>query len=448
MPRHLVPLLCAALAACPRPTPPLSEVPSRARDTDPQGFFAQPAGLADDFPEESADAEKIRRVFETARAAGSRYLRFAIGWDGVEAAPGAYDWSLWDLVFRAAADAGVTPLPYVCYTPRWLNPDPKDYWRKPPRDPAWFGTFMETISRRYRAPSWELWNEPDNDFYWLGTTDEFVALVRAGAEGVRHGDPRAKIVLGGMSKGRSAFLEQTLRATASSIDVVNLHGYLETWDERRAEDYPRYIGEVAALVAQLAPRADLWLAEFGYSDWRSPDGRPSQWSYAVDSWEHTSAFQGVALLRAHALALGTGVLSLTAWYRVDDLPPSETVIGDENNKHLGVLDVRGDRKPAFTALRLWNRLLSGPVRPMNAEASGAIVRAFERKEGGTVVLAWLPSARRGDPARPSDAIVPIRLARDSGDVEVYDPVSGERAGIATLSRVHLRADSVFVGLAR
>jgi hypothetical protein len=251
-----------------------------------------------------------------------------------------------------------------------------------------------------------------------------------------------------MSKGRSPFLERTLRATARLIDVVNLHGYLETWDERRAEEYPRYIGDVAALVAELAPRADLWLAEFGYSDWRRPDGRPSEWSYAVDQWEHTPAFQGVALLRAHALALGTSVLSLTTWYRIDDLPPSEGVIGDENNKHLGVLDLRGARKPAFAALTLWNRLLSDPVRPVRAEAAGAMVRAFERRAGGIVVLAWLPSARRGDPARPDDAIVSVKLSRDAGEVEVYDPVTGERAGTATLSRIRLKTDSIFVGVAR
>jgi hypothetical protein len=447
MARRCALLLCLALA-CPRPTPTANELPSRARDTDAQGFYAQPAALAEDFPEETSGPGKVRRDFTAAQTAGARYLRFAVGWDGVESAPGKYDWRLWDIVFRIAAETGITPLPYICYTPKWLNADPKDYWRTPPDDPARFGAFMEAISRRYAAPSWELWNEPDNQLYWLGSAAQFAALVRAGAAGIRRGDPRAKIVLGGMSKGRSPFLEATLRETADVVDVVNLHGYLETWDERRAEDYPRFLAEVADLVRELAPRADLWLAEFGYSDWRRPDGRPSEWSYAVNEWEHTPAFQGVALLRAHALALGTGVLSLTAWYRIDDLPPSERVIGDENNKHLGILDVEGRRKPAFTALRLWNRLLADPVRPARADAPGAVVRAFEKRSGETVVLAWLPSARkRGTPA-PKDAIVSVRLERPTAVADVYDPATGEPAGTATLSRVHLRGDSIFVAVAR
>jgi hypothetical protein len=251
-----------------------------------------------------------------------------------------------------------------------------------------------------------------------------------------------------MSKGRSPFLEEALGATADVVDVVNLHGYLETWDERRAEDYPRYIGEVADLVREVAPRADLWLAEFGYSDWRRSDGRPSEWWHAVNPWEHTPAFQGIALLRAHALALGTAVLSLTTWYRVDDLPPSESLIGDENNRHLGVLDVNGRPKPAFAALKLWNRLLADPVRPARADAPPGVARAFEKRSGEVVVLAWLPSARKGEPPPATDAIVSVHLARPATVADVYDPATGERAGTATLSRVHLRGDSIFVGVTR
>ncbi|MGE5049684.1 MAG: beta-galactosidase, partial [Deltaproteobacteria bacterium] len=316
-------LLVALLAACPRPIAPAVErpttpaversqapavhLPSRARDTDARGFYAEPAGLEDDFPAEGTAPDRIRRDFETARAAGARYLRFAVGWDSAEPAAGRYDWRLLDQAFQAARESGVIPLPYVCATPKWLSADPKDYRRKPPDDPKRFGEFMEAVSRRYGAPSWELWNEPDDEQSWLGSPEQFAALVRSGAEGVHRGDPRARVVLGGMAKGRTAFLDQTLRATADVIDVVNLHG--EPPDARRAEEYPRSIGEVADAVRKLAPRADLWLAGFG-----SSDRRPAEASSAV------KPDQAVALLRAHALALGTGLLSLTTWCRVEDLP--------------------------------------------------------------------------------------------------------------------------------
>jgi hypothetical protein len=229
------------------------------------------------------------------------------------------------------------------------------------------------------------------------------------------------------------------------VDVISIHGYLETWDARRAEEYPAFIGAAAALVRETAPRDDLWMAEFGYADWRRTDGRPSEWSYAVKPFEHTADFQAVALLRAHALALGTSVLSLTTWYRVDDLAAGESVIGDDNNKHLGILDVRGGPKPAFAALRLWNQLLDEPVRTIDARAEGApdaVVRAFEKRSGEVIVLAWVRSAREGENV-PDVATVALRLPRTYRSAESLDPRTGASSPEdPALTRVQLRADSV------
>ena len=113
-----------------------------------------------------------------------------------------------------------------------------------------------------------------------------------------------------------------------------------------------------------------------------------------------------------------------------------------------MLDAAGRRKPAFFALALWNRLLGGPVHAIPAQAPGAVVRAFETPSGERVVLAWLPSARKGEAAPPDEAVVRIQLARPADKVEVYDPATGERAGTGSLSSVRLRGDSIFVAVAR
>jgi hypothetical protein len=382
----------------------------------------------------------------------------------VESQPGIYDWSVWDLLFKLLGDANIIPLPYVCYTPRWLHPeDPKDYWRQP-AEPARFASFMASAVTRYRdqARSWELWNEPDNDYYWLGTVEQYAGLVKAGAEAVRRADPSARVVLGGMSKGRSPFLEELLRrfGVGSEVDVVNLHGYLETWAPGRAEEYPARIEAVAQLVQERAPRADLWLAEFGYSDWREPGGRPSRWSYAVHDYEHTAAFQAVALFRAHVLALASQRVSLTAWYRIDDLPSKEAVIGDDNNKHLGIVDVQGKPKPAFHALRLYQDLFVRPVRSADVQVTrggpDAVVHVFEVVSGELIVAAWLRSSpQSGNPGgRARDAreeTVSVRLPVGPGgeltafDVETGQPIrTGASLDGELLTNVRLRGGSIFV----
>jgi len=473
--RRLAAALALVLACARAPVPPpasgtktapaANPLPSRQRDQGPDGFFLQPAGLADDYPEESAPVEKMKRDLATMRAVGAQQLRFAVGWDSIETEPGKYDWKVWDALFALVREAGVTPLPYVCYTPRWLTPaDPKDFWRRP-ADPGRFARFMSALVQRYRgqAPSWELWNEPDNDYYWLGTVEEFAKLVEAGARSVRAADPAARVVLGGMSKGRSPFLEELLGRyqVGRSVDVISLHGYLETWDSGRSEEYPARIEAVARLARETAPQADLWLAEFGYSNWRMPDGRPSQWSYAVHGYEHTDRFQAVALFRAHVLALATQRLSLTTWYRIDDLPPAEGVIGDDNNKHLGIVDEQGRPKPAFHALRLYEQLLARPVRLADARAQvyaggQTIVHVFEARSGDVVVAAWLRSAvGGGDPGGraddPREDAVAVRLPVGPGaeltafDVTTGDPVRTDAVlDGSLLSGIHLRGDSIFV----
>jgi len=473
-PMRAVAAALALVLACARaPLPPAAIVappgvgplPSRQRDQGADGFFRRPAGLADDYPQDSGPAEKMKRYLEVVRKVSARHLRFAVGWDSTEVEPGKYDWSEWDALFGLLRETGITPLPYVCYTPRWLTPsDPKDFWRRP-ADPARFARFVSALVERYRgqAPSWELWNEPDNEFYWLGTAEQFARLVEAGARSVRAADPAARVVLGGMSKGRSPFLEELLGThhVGRLVDVISMHGYLETWDPGRAEEYPARIEAVARLARETAPQADLWMAEFGYGDWRMPDGRPSQWSAAVHGYEHTARFQAVALFRAHVLALATQRLSLTTWYRIDDLPAAEGVIGDENNKHLGIVDVQGRPKPAFHALRLYERLLARPVRLADTRSqihagTQSIVHVFEARGGDVIVAAWLRSAPpAGDPGGraedPREDTVAVRLPVAPGaELTAFDVTTGEPIRTdalldgALLSGIHLRGDSVFV----
>ena len=103
------------------------------------------------------------------------------------------------------------------------------------------------------------------------------------------------------------------------------------------------------------------------------------------------------------LALASQRLSLTAWYRVDDLPAGETVIGDENNKHLGIVDARGNPKPAFHAFRLFRELFGERLRLADSQVQvragpEAIVHVFEAESGDLLVAAWLRSSpQSGNP---------------------------------------------------
>jgi hypothetical protein len=273
---------------------------------------------------------------------------------------------------------------------------------------------MHQIVSRYRGKisSWELWNEPDIENYWLGTPEQFAEMIEKAVPEVRSADPNARIVLGGMARGGGPFFAEIMRKyrIGDAVDAINLHGYLETWDSDRAESYPDRIQKMRDLIIQTTNAGatkDLWMAEFGYSDYRYSPREASEWGIdIVYRYEHTPSFQAAALWRAHVLALATHQLSLTTWYRINDLPSSSRVIGDNNNKHLGLLDVSGHRKAAFYAFKLFSHLLGMPVRSIQSELkieapenSQSVARAFERRDGSVVITSWL---RSSEPAEVAD----------------------------------------------
>jgi polysaccharide biosynthesis protein PslG len=210
---------------------------------------------------------------------------------------------------------------------------------------------MDVIVRRYRdrIHSWELWNEPDNAAYWLGTAAQFAALVRAGSAAVRAADPRARVVLGGIA-GELDFLGKLFRDEhiAPAIDVVNIHSYFETWHPNAIEQLPDYIDGATAIVHESGSPAPLWMAETGYST-VGDHAEISSVYHTHYRGEHSEGAQAAALTRTIFTVLGTGRVSLIAWYRINDLPTAENVIGDDNNRHLGVRRLDGAPKPALAA---------------------------------------------------------------------------------------------------
>ena len=413
---RVVILACAGLmlAGC-RGAQRRQEAAARAEAEAPDGFRVLELGLCEDYPEETRTIDEAMRDLLLARDAGLTHLRVSIGWDGVEPADDQFDWAFWDgFIPLAVEEYGITLIPYVCYTPDWAadvvgGEDPA--MTRPPRDMAEFEEFMREAAGRYAMwiDSWEIWNEPDNPAYWTGTEEEFGALVGAGARAVRAADPDAVVVLGGIAWDLSylgALLDDA--ELVGAIDVVNLHNYFETWSPEPLEAITPYVLRAAELVRRYGDGERLWMAEVGYSTFRR-GGYVSDQYVAAFPYEHTPEYQAVHLLRTLTLLAASGEIDLVAWYEIADLPSGEQVIGDVNNRHLGVVDVDRNPKPALAALALGQDLFAEqPVRCIDGEVlveraldSDAEVHAFEREDGSVLVLAWLRTAGPDVDGRPT-----------------------------------------------
>ena len=409
-----------------------------------KSFHQITIGLCEDYPEESRSLEAARRDLLLLKTNNIRVLRIAFGWDAMEPERGKYDWSFWDDFVQTAAESGVQLIPYICYTPKWASSDQgTNFWRAPPKNPEVFKNFVSKIVSRYKSSihSWEIWNEPDNPAYWSGTVEDFAKLLKAGSEGVRESDRTAKVVSGGIAWNLD-FLRQLFEEHGISpfIDIVNIHNYNETWAAEPLENIYDIIKRAKKIIAAQKGKQSIWFAEVGYSDYRK--GKfVSEIYEAQFPFEHTAEYQGVSIGRAISVAAATEAVPLLAWYRIHDLAQRQDIIGDVNNRHLGVLNLNQLPKPALSALTFFHFLFQGPVRCLDGEvrstqliASDIELHFFEKKEGEVFAVAWLRPL--SDRALSRDELFGLAIPFPVGPIATFFNHEGERIKDERLRQEH------------
>jgi polysaccharide biosynthesis protein PslG len=415
----------------------------------PQGeeYHHTVIGLCEDYPEESTTPAIIRGDMELLKRSGIKLLRISFGWDGIETSKGKYNWLFWDEYVRTAVDEyGITLIPYICYTPLWNSTgDTSNCWNHTPVDYQAFGDFVTALVTRYkdRIKTWELWNEPDIKEYWSGTAEDLARLTKIGAQAVRAADPTAKVVLAGLAH-RVEFTKALFRDYGISpyVDIVNCHSYFETWSGDPLEQVTDYVNAIADVIARYGDGQSMWMAEVGYSTVRRAHGVISDSYTATYEYEHTPAFQAVAMWRTLTLLLATQKIAAVAWYELKDLPPMDKVIGDDNNRHLGVALVDYTPKPAERALSFFNGFFARKVKCIDNETeisrtvgSESVVHAFRMDDGSVTLVSWLRTVSKGKAVRDADGTgkdlrqesITVSLPmKHMSSAAVYDEVGTER----------------------
>jgi hypothetical protein len=187
------------------------------------------------------------------------------------------------------------------------------------------------------------------------------------------------------------------------------------------------------------------MAEVGYSNFRR-NGKVSDFTTARFAYEHTLRFQAVALARTVALLMSSPELSLAAWYELKDPPPSDEMIGDVNNRHLGVAFTDYRPKPALGALAFMNQVFAAGFRVEDAQlqvsrapgsdaaASDLELHAFSSPRRTLTLLAWLRNQSAAAPNTPAGAAEDTRREvirvtmpyRARGAATLYDELGHAR----------------------
>jgi len=291
----------------------------------PLAILSASARADDDF---GVNIEFYRDAHEQAdaiAAAGIRWVRIDLAWSASETEPGQYDFRIWDRFLESFEPLGIRVLFILDYGNGLYEegfPPSTEVGR------AAFASFAGTAARHFRGrAAWEIWNEPNLPQYWAGAPDPaaYVALARAAAAKIRREDPGAWIL--GPSLGGDRFDLPYLEATFALglldvVDAVSVHPYGASHPEAATAFYD----DVRRLIARYSPARTVPVVV-------------SEWGYPVEGLGAEG--QADFLLRALEVNRKAGI-PLTIWYNWQEpISPWHS---------FGLLDVRGQPKPAYIAL--------------------------------------------------------------------------------------------------
>ena len=395
-------VLALVIACAPARTPPV---------TKPVSF-----AVLEDY-DKGTDLRLVARDFVLLRDLGVPAWRGSFGWDDYEPEPGRYDLP-WLRAFATLADSmGIALRPYLGYTPAWAARGGRDdqVWNDPPRRIEDWSRFAETVARTL-APhpavrSYEIYNEENVPLWWDGTAEDYAEVLRAGAAGIRRGDPDAEVLLGGMVWPDAEWLEHACAGKASSapFDVLPFHAYPETWtpDSVTVERYlgPGFGTSFLAAADSLCGRRPVWINETGFAT------TPGKTEREQAEWWARAFASFLAAPRVEHLGI----------YEIRDQRLDTPVIGDAPNYYLGLVRRDGTRKPAFATVRLLVRLFGADsitvadgdldLRVTEGTPGELYHHLFIRPDGRRLAFVW---DRTGTPT------VELRLRSAIGRVTLYE----------------------------
>jgi hypothetical protein len=342
------------------PTPTTTPVPKP--DIGVQGQFIGPDG---------------DKGIQSAANLGVGWIKQQVDWNSVEYARGLYHWKELDHLVAEAQAHGLQIMFSVARAPGFSRPEPVEE-DGPPSDFSIFRDFMHALSSRYqgRVAAYELWNEPNLKREWRGfdlSAAKFVELIKAGAEGVRAGDPNAVIISGapavtGIDDQVNAiddrvFLRDMLAAGAGDlVDAIGVHPYgaANPPDERAADathlrsgysNHPSFffldtLEDYRKILIEANSDKPLWVTEFGWpsiENFGSVD--TTGWDYAR---EVTEADQAAYLLRALHLRRERSWIGLLLIWNINIAP----LLGAESSQSAySLLRPDGSERAAYRQLR-------------------------------------------------------------------------------------------------
>jgi len=216
--------------------------------------------------------------------AGKVGARVTYYWSDIEPTAGNWQFAVYDGLVNRAIGGKIPLTGILAYAMKRLaaaaadmQGDPWALSFCPPDTPADFATFAGTVVARYPAIQyWEIWNEPNTQNFWRPAPDpaRYVDLLKLAYAAVKAANPKAVVVLGGLSPGIGSGQINTMSAT-SFLDAVYQDGGKPYFDAVGFHPYngaaspDTYLSDyVSSLHDVMTQNGDgnkaIWVTEIGW----------------------------------------------------------------------------------------------------------------------------------------------------------------------------------------
>jgi polysaccharide biosynthesis protein PslG len=247
-------------------------------------------------------AESIPSLIKHLNTLGVGWVKVQVSWKLYQFEREQYAWDRFEELDELISTAnlfGIKVLLSVGKAPEWSRTITE--LDGPPLDYTEYRKFMTFLAGRYRGQvsAYELWNEPNLQREWNGSplnASDFVALIQAGAEGVRAIDFDALLISGapattGINDGIVAiddrvYLRSMLEAgLAEFVDAIGVHpyGWANPPDSSYLDlqsivpshnDHPSFffkdtLLDYKIILSEVGVNKSLWVTEFGWGSFEN-----------------------------------------------------------------------------------------------------------------------------------------------------------------------------------
>jgi hypothetical protein len=321
---------------------------------------------------------------------GVHWVRLFAAWPDLEPENGVFSpfWmASYERLFRELPPHTKVLLSVVD-TPSWETGSSDEH--APPANPQDYAAFIGALARRFgtRVSAYEIWNEEDSPSWWTGAPNPaaYTQLLKAAYPAVKAANPRATVLVGGLTGNDFPFLEGIYRAggkgyfdavgvhTDTACDKLSPYDFVRGQEDRMIPDSFLAYREVHAVMLANGDHKPIWMTELS---WRTTDEPCAEGMWTgVTAAGVSEATQATYLKQAYHCLAQAPYVKVALWFPLLDEGPDTS----------GLVRANGSHKPSYAAMRAYahhgDKLtepcgnFTGPKITIGSPASGITYRSF------------------------------------------------------------------------